>query len=869
MNHQEWQKAEEVLNAVWASPRENRELALAQLCGKDQKLMSEVKSLLEADEQARNWQAPSQENTTVVRQFGPYRLEKMIGRGGMGAVYLAHRTDGNVEHKVAVKIIGLPFELEPFQDRFRQERQILATLNHPNITHFIDGGVTNDGELYLIIEYVDGLTIDEFARVRNLDEATRLDLLEQVAAAVAYAHQNLIVHRDLKPGNILVSNEGTVKLLDFGTAKILDGRVADGSTSAGLMSVGYASPEQLRGDPATTLTDVYSLGVVLYELLSGKKAFTGGLFARMDAPGNTLQPLPGDLGLIVRKAMSTVPNERYSSVEQMVVDLRRYRSGKPVMAHPESASYCVRKFIRRNRLPVAAGIVAFCAVVGGSIATAWEARRAEARFEQVRELGKYLVFDIHGGLQGMPGSTALQKQVAEKALGFLDALSSDPSADQTLRLELASGYQRLGDVLGNPNRANLGERKKAIETYDKALSILSPVLNADPSNLDARWLSAQIRIQQSGTRDFGDKAQEGLQLLSKAVEDLRWLLAQEPNDLKTRMALAAGLQLLAKRTSAGGGVTETTGAAQVEAHYREAEAVLQPAIGGHADVLFQLAQIEYGRAILWGSTNPNLAVEHHRKTSSWLNQLPSSEANLIETRRLRANNLLNLGWAEGQTHAYSEAIRNISEAEKILEAWAAVDPGNTSAQYQLTTAYRSRGIVHSYNQDRRKAIEDFRAALSIHRQLSSKDPGNKVYRYLQGELLSRIGNLHQQSGEKVAARNAAQDGIEILVALAEPQTASLSHLFGACRWLSETAVASLRKPKLAAAYCQRAIDITKGQDPDGWEGLSTARAQLGDRTGAIEAAKRAIALLPPTLEGKPVSEQRRTMEAALRQLEKR
>jgi eukaryotic-like serine/threonine-protein kinase len=869
LNPQLWSKAEEVLRAIWDSPRENRELVLAQLCGQDEPLLAEVRSLLEADELANQWVPPPAGDAQQLRQFGPYRLEMMIGRGGMGAVYLAHRADGNVEHKVAVKIIGLPFEVASFQERFRQERQILATLNHPHIAHFIDGGVTDQGELYLILEYVDGEAIDHYARAHNLGEAAKLDLFEQVASAVAYAHQNLIVHRDLKPGNILVSKQGAVKLLDFGTAKILDGRDLQGSTSAGLMTVGYASPEQLRGDPATTLSDVFSLGVLLYELLSGEKAFLGGLFARMESGTESLPLLPGDLGLVVSKAMAPEAAERYSSVEQLLADIRRYRSGQAVLAHPPSKSYQIGKFIRRNRLQVLAGLVALVAVLGGSIATAWQARRAEARYQQVRALGNYLVFDIHTGLQNVPASTALQKEVVQKAIGFLDALSSDPSANTALRLEVSAGYQKLGDVLGNPYQANLGERQKAIETYDKALSILAPVLKAQPLHFEARYLSAQIRVQRAAASGFGGKVKDSLPALTAAVADLRQLAAERTTDLKLRVSLAKGLQLLALRTSAGGGTTETIEAAKVETLYGEAEQLLKSARNGPSEVLFHLAQIEYGRAILWGSADPNRAIAHHAKCTEWLDQLPAEKSKLLEAQRLRANNLLNLGFAQGQTHAYAEAIRNLTAAQQILATWSTMDPANKSASYQLSSAHRSRGIVHTYNKDKAQAIADFSAAAAIHHDLSAKDPSSKLYPYLRAELLVRIGNLQQESGQTAAAQKATKEGLATLTALAEPPSATFSQLIGACRWLTETAVQPSRRPRQAAEFCQRAIDMTNGVDPDGWEGLSNAKFQMGDRPAAIVAAQKAIALLPPTVPGKPISQQRATMEANLKRLEQR
>jgi len=871
-----WLIVEEILVEIWACPQEERGQALARYCHGDTELIDEVASLLEADERANSWKAPEPmkgSSEPAIRSFGPYQLERMIGRGGMGTVYLAHRADGSFEQKVAIKLLSFPFELEAVQERFRQERQFLASLNHPNITRLIDGGITPDGELYLVMEYVDGVPIDVYARREALSESQCLDLFLEVTKAVIYAHQHLIVHRDLKAQNVLVSEDGAPKLLDFGTAKLMSGDDFDRVTSRGLLTVASASPEQLRGEEATTLSDVYSLGVLLYELISGERAFTGGIAARFeaDAEEKYLGELKGELALIVRKATAPAAVDRYSSVDSFAEDVRRYLKGRPVLAHPESATYLARKFIRRNRLPVAAATVALLAIFGGSLATLWQAQRAEARFQEVRQLGNYLVFDIHESLQGLPGATALQMQVLERALKFLDALSLDSSASRQLKQEVAAGYLKLGDVLGNPNRASLGDRKRALETYDKALLTLAPLLAANPNDLAMRRLAAQIKVQQAGTRDFGGRPGEGLQQLSQAVGDLRTLAAEGSGDLPAMLALSGGLELWAKRSSAGGGETENSSAAKAEEKYGEAQRVLQSALQanpGNAAVLFELARIAYGRAILWGSSDPVLAIQHHRDTAGWLDRIPAPQSERWDFRRLRAGNLMNLGWAQGQTQSYKEAIANISRAGEIFAALASVDPGNVPAQYQLTSVFRSRGIVHKYNQDPKAAIEDFLTAAGMHRQLSKKVPANKVYRYLRGELLARAGSLLQATGKPVEARAATTEGLSILVALASDQNPSLSHVFGACRWLTETEVLPLQNPAEAVRFCQKAIDLTGGKDPDGWEGLSHAREQLGDRAGALEAATRALTLIRPTAPGTPVSVQRRNMEATQRRLQR-
>jgi serine/threonine protein kinase len=332
-------------------------------------------------------------------------MDRLLGRGGMGAVYLAHRADGEFAQKVAVKIIGLPFELDVLRERFRQERQILAGLNHPNITRLLDGGVTGDGQLYLVMEYVDGVPIDSAPG----DVNAKLDWFRDVCAAVQYAHQNLIVHRDLKPSNILVDASGAAKLLDFGSAKFLAG-VDVTRTRFNMITLSYASPEQLRGEPATTLSDVYSLGAVLYQLIAGDKPFGEDLVSRLrdeESGGITLpKVLPGDLDVIVRKALAPSPAERYSTIEQLAEDVRRFRAGEAVLAHAPSFRYQAGKFARRNKLALGAGLLLLLTMLSGIVGVLWqnrtavaERRKAEARAEDLRKLSDSLLSEIDDAIQ--------------------------------------------------------------------------------------------------------------------------------------------------------------------------------------------------------------------------------------------------------------------------------------------------------------------------------------------------------------------------------------------------------------------------------------------------------------------------------------
>lgn len=344
------------------------------------------------------------------RRLGAYRIERELGRGGMGAVYLATRADHTYTKQVALKIVAAPLGDEDLARRFRRERQILATLEHPQIARLIDGGTTDDGLPYLVMEFVDGLRIDEYCRVHQLSLSDRLRLFCSVCDAVQYAHANLVVHRDLKPQNILVTSDGLPKLLDFGIASLVteDGEntAPSARTRFAAMTPEYASPEQIRGERVTAASDIYSLGVVMYELLNGgtPRDVVGtplDQVHRSCADSDPMRPsvaaaragdrplarhLRGDLDAIVLAALRQEPQRRYASVAQFADDVRRYLDGKPVTARGEAVSYRALKFVRRHRLGVAAAAIIALTLVGGITATTWQAVEADrARGAAVRE----------------------------------------------------------------------------------------------------------------------------------------------------------------------------------------------------------------------------------------------------------------------------------------------------------------------------------------------------------------------------------------------------------------------------------------------------------------------------------------------------
>ena len=411
-------------------------------------------------------------------RIGPYRLRSLLGRGGMGEVWESERADGQFEQRVALKLLKRGMDSDEVLRRFLRERQILARLEHPNIARLLDGGLAPDGRPYLVLEKVDGEPIVDWCRTRGADLVTRLRLVIAVAEAVDLAHRNLVVHRDLKPSNLLVDATGAVKLLDFGIAKILASD-SEGGESTRLedraLTPAYAAPEQILGRPATTSTDVYSLGVVLYELLTGRlphersTASHVGLAQEVEretltrpsrvvaetGDARAARALAGDLDTIVVKALAREPERRYGSISAFADDLRRYLEGRPVRARPDSGLYRTRKFVARHRLAVVAAALVVAALVAGLSIALWQARRAEraarvaqaqaSRAEQVRAF-LVSIFEAADPARAR-GETVEARTLLDEGARRIDAeLEAEPELHAELLELLAGLYRKLGEL---------------------------------------------------------------------------------------------------------------------------------------------------------------------------------------------------------------------------------------------------------------------------------------------------------------------------------------------------------------------------------------------------------------------------------------
>jgi len=489
-----WRRVEALFQGAVALPEAERPAFLDAECAGAPELRQRVAALLAADSGAGDFlEQPAAERLGVLlgdgapatpstdnwagRQIGPYRIVRELGRGGMGTVYLAERTDGQFEQRVALKVIRHGPRGEDLHRRFLRERQILAHLQHPHIARLLDGGLAEAGLPYFVMEYVEGEAITDYCARRRLAPETMLRLFENVCGAVHYAHRNLIVHRDLKPSNILVTTGGEVKLLDFGIAKLLGEGADEGLTGTVLpLTPAYAAPEQLRGEPVTTAADVYALGVVLYELLAGRRPFAsagespGGLAAALvagqperpssvaqlaQAGTEALDPravqrarrrLRGDLDNIALTALRKDPDRRYSSAEALAEDLRRHLAGLPVRARPDTLRYRAGKFARRHRLGVAAAGLAVAVLLATAGAALWQARRATAETHKAEAVTHFLVglFEVSDPAKSRGAAITAREILDQGAVRIRGELASQPEVNAELLQTLASVYTALG-----------------------------------------------------------------------------------------------------------------------------------------------------------------------------------------------------------------------------------------------------------------------------------------------------------------------------------------------------------------------------------------------------------------------------------------
>lgn len=874
-----WQQVREVLDQAISLPMSERPACLDKLCNGDIALRGEVESLLRSHDDAGSvflknpavdLMSARPDPGRVGRRIGVYQIKEEIGHGGMGEVYRARRADGQYNMQVAIKLVRVGLDTSFVLERFRHERQILASLDHTNIARLYDGGTTEDGIPYLVMELIEGTPIDRYCEEHDLTLSERLQLFNRICSGVQYAHQRLVIHRDIKPGNILVTSDGIPKLLDFGIAKILDPSSGAETTLLRAMTPEYASPEQVRGEPITTATDVYSLGVVLYRLLTGRspypdKARTPLEFARIicdeeparpstvrmpsqgighipEAGQKTLTPLAnsarlkralkGDLDNIVLKALRKEPERRYSSVEQFAEDIRRHLKGLPVTAVKSSVRYRAGKFVRRNRVVMAASAIIAVTVVAGVAATIQQSRiaaanqrRAERRFNDVRKLADSLMFEIHDSIVGLPGATTARKMIVQRSREYLDSLAQESTGDTSLQRELASAYERLGNVEGDMNGSSLGDSKGGLQSLQKAVAIRQAIVTANPSNVED--LLALVRAyQETGRMQWYalGGTREALQNLQQAISIAESAVRMDPENLNAIEALARAYQylgdiqggsglrggtadlreglenhrkalpllqrvaeaasdpektyLLSRATiGVGDDYVRTGDAEQALKAYQRAEEILRPVAEKVNNTVyrrgFAVSHTRIGDALLMIG-RPSEALAHYRKERQILEPLVMADPKDMVVLSTFVISEGDIGHAMVESGQVEQGKARLLQAMARTSAYAKA-VGDSYSRAVLASTAALLGEAFERSGDNASAQAYYAQALDLYQATASTDPADTEDAVNIVIMRNHLGNIHLKSRKQTAALRAYQTALaaEDALAVASPDNVEL------------------------------------------------------------------------------------------------
>jgi tetratricopeptide (TPR) repeat protein len=825
----------------------------------------------------------------------------------MGAVYLAHRADGHFEQQVAIKLIHVLFASDAFCERFRQERQILAGLQHPYIARLLDGGVTADGELYLAMEYVDGVPIHRFCQERQLPEDQRIRLFLRVCEAVQFAHQNFVVHRDLKPDNILVAEDGTPRLLDFGTAKMLSpspDRQDSQLTRDGYLSFTpqYASPEQVQGNQITTASDTYSLGVLLYLLLTGappyelKDLTTGQMLKTVceEAPRKPSamidgKPLDGDLEAILLKALRKEPRERYLTAERLGDDLRAWLEGQPVAARRGTFRYRAAKFIGRHQWGLAAAAVLLITLVAGIAGVAWQARvanqerrkadeerrKAEARSADLRQLSNSLLTELDTAIQQVPGTTGAQKLLVSSVLTHLDRMAADAHGDRQTQLDLADAYTRLGNLQGNAYDQNLGDVPGALASIDKAIALSEPFAGSNSADREALRALANAQLSRGQVLFGTAPIQQAIASTKAAIATYNRLIelpdATPDNICKEANAYhGLGDELGFVTTQSLNDEAGANAAYRRELELYSWASSIDPNFMGArrqlASVLLDIGSNEY-------ESEPMQALKDVQIGSERLAALPRAERESLRVTRWREQFHVIEARALTELGKYSEANAVVSEPVQSSTHRAAADPQDLRAlgdalycldrQAEDFEIAADPALGASINDRLRnlaaaeKSLIEERAGLE---RMLRLNPSQTEWRPILVDVEVRLGSdqiilHHGQNPEELVRK-----GLATLRELVKKDRDSPGTLDTAANDLLIAEPASLRDPQLAVSCSERAVSLSRRKLPSKLLTLAKAYRAAGQTERSQATASEGLALLPASQPGSVKSRIRKLLE---------
>jgi eukaryotic-like serine/threonine-protein kinase len=710
----------------------------------------------------------------VPKHIGPYRIIRSIGEGGMGIAYLAERDDGTYRQQVAIKVLKDGSHAPSLEKRFQNERQVLAELDHPYIARLLDGGATSTGQLYYVMEYVDGESVIKHASSHCLGLHDRLVLFMAICEAVAAAHRQLVIHGDIKPANILVAADGSPKLLDFGLAQIIRPAANDVTMSMVLLTPGYASPEQVRGERLSTATDIYSLGVLLHELLTGESPYGEAVNSPLElcraicdaAPsklstvsetaisGLTPRQLRGDLDHIVLKTLRKSADERYASVDELRQDIQRYQDGFPVKAALGSSLYYLRKFVIRRRWFVALG-AGFLLLASIAIWRIWRAEQiAELRFNQVRQLAHAMVFDVHDAIQDLPGSTTARKVLIERALEYLKGLEATSDRNRDLELELARAYTKIGRVQAAAAGASLEDCAAGIQNLEHARSLLRDIVKHGNQDDEAQLALVEADLEAADVHARRGEMSEWRALRVESMALLNEMAVRHPEDIRLRLrALIAVADTL-------------DGEHNPSAALKAFQDVLSAAQRLPSDPDNRLLQARTERAIanqLQALGSMREALDHQRAALRILQELMTSSP--VNTRfRLETSwSYTETAWMEHEFHEERAALADFDHAMQLLRAIAAADPGNQLARLEIGKLEMTEAETLERAASPRRSAEALRDALHIFADALKLDPTNDDVRVhiaqselTYGDLLVRMDHQNNWCAGADAYRKGVQ-----------------------------------------------------------------------------------------------------------------
>lgn len=849
MTREEFSQLRTKFEALLAEPPSQRDLLLADLSLANTILGDELRRMLAAYESRTGLMDHPAADTILGApiaagmQLGAYRLEKELGRGGMGVVFEATRADGSFEKRVAIKILRHDYIDDLFLRRFEHERRVLAQLDHPHIASILDAGTTPGGDPYFVMEFVDGIPITEYCRSHSLGVRQRLDLFLQICDAVEHAHRHLTVHRDLKPSNILVAQSqsaaGAVKLLDFGIAKLLEPDSTGNAETVALLTPEYTSPEQIRKEAITTSTDIFALGILLYEILVGEHPFrkTGQLphevmraIVEDDPPPTHLN---SELDAIVLTALRKQPSWRYQSIGQLADDVGRFNRGWPVLAKGNGAAYRLTKFARRQWLPLTAAALLIFVLLAGIFATRRQARAAEEararaneqksiaeqnqntanqqrhlaeartqeaeaerlkeqeRTREVQALAASLLFDLYDGVRDLAGSSTARRLIVTKAQRQLEILSASSEKDPELQRDLAAAYERMGELRVDPAQPAKANAAVALGAYQRAVA-LRRTIAAQPGSQPRDRSDLALSLSKLGD---GEMMAADMDKALAAYQE-SWIIAKAQSDARA-LGTVDDRRCIAFLTA--GNTPKALESCQ------EGIAILSPlakAAPQDAGVLHLIATTEasYGNALRL-SRKPQDAAQQARLAVESFGQLEALAPSNAEYRRLA------------------------SSAETILALSLAAAGDNAGSQDAF-----------------RKSVQSMQIAIEI-------DPTDLGSPLRLAVTLLAFSRRLQQTGDKTSAHQAAKDALDLLERATQKPSA------GPVEWneyadaLLKADQSDLLQPAKALQLAQKAVAATNRTNPFFLDTLAWAYFRSGDAPKAAETERDALRLLPPEAKG--------------------